>query len=96
MLAEGRKQPRTPDQFVVQISAVHDPLLTDTASVENLSSRGARVATERFWEPGSPVDVSSTVRELSVRARVVYCHARSPKGFAVGLDFLTPASDRKE
>ena len=73
MLAEGRKQPRTPDQFVVQISAVHDPLLTDT-----------------------PVDVSSTVRELSVRARVVYCHARSPKGFAVGLDFLTPASDRKE
>ena len=80
MLAEGRKQPRTPDQFVVQISAVHDPLLTDTASVENLSSRGARVATEWFWEPVSPVHVSSTVRELSVRLKChgVHCQFAGP------------------
>ena len=31
MLLEGRKQPRTPERLLMQISAVRDPLLTDLA-----------------------------------------------------------------
>jgi hypothetical protein len=58
-MLEGRKQARTLQRFMVQISAVRDPRLVDMAFVENLSSRGARVATERLWEPGSHVDVKS-------------------------------------
>ena len=32
MPIEGRKQPRTPKRFLVQISAVHDPLLEELAA----------------------------------------------------------------
>src|SRR5438128_3638462 len=89
MLLEGRKQPRRPERFLLQISAVRDPRRTDMASVENLSPGGARVATERFWEPGSHVEIESRVHELTARARVVYCHPGSvPNTFAVGLNFL--------
>lgn len=45
MQLEGGKKPRTPEQFLMQASAVHDPLLTDLATVENFSPRGAPVAT---------------------------------------------------
>jgi PilZ domain len=87
-MREGRKQPRTPERFLVQILAVHDPRLADLATVENLSPRGARVATERPWELGSHVDIESSARELTARARVVYCQPVNAKTFAVGLDFL--------
>ena len=95
MLREGRKQPRTPERFLIQISAVHDPCLTDLASVENLSPRGARVTTERPWELGSHVDVKSRAPELMARARVVYCQPVSAKTFAVGLNFLMQTTSPK-
>jgi len=47
---EGRKQPRTPDEFPVQLSAVRDPVLTELARVENLSPKGVRLTTEGPWE----------------------------------------------
>ena len=40
---EGRKQPRTPDEFPVQLSAVRDPVLTELARVEKLSPKGVRL-----------------------------------------------------
>ena len=88
MLLEGRKQPRAPERFLMQISAVHDPLLTYLASVENLSPRGVRVTSGRSWELGSHVEVKSRVVELTARARVVYCQPVDAKTFAVGLNFL--------
>jgi len=86
---KSRKQPRTPERFLMQISAVRDPLLTDLASVENLSPRGVRVTSERAWELGTHVDVKSRAVGLTARARVVYCQAVNAKTFAVGLNFLT-------
>jgi len=61
----------------MQVSTVHDPFLTNLASVENLSPRGARVTSGRSWELGSHVhvDVKSRAVELTARARVVYCQA---------------------
>ena len=47
MLLEGRKHTRTAERFLVQVSSVHDPRLTELASVENQSPNGVRVATER-------------------------------------------------
>ncbi|PYT79130.1 MAG: hypothetical protein DMG40_17510 [Acidobacteria bacterium] len=87
MLLEARKQPRNPERFLIQVSAVHDPALADLAYGENLSSRGARITTKRFWEPGSQVDVKCL--KFSARARVVYCQPINAEAFAVGLDFIT-------
>jgi PilZ domain-containing protein len=92
-MLEGRKQLRTLERFLVQISAVDDSRLAELVSAENVSSRGLRVATERFWEPGSHVLLKSPTGNLWARARVVYCQAVNGKAFAVGLDFLTQTSD---
>lgn len=89
MLLEGRKHPRTPERFLVQVSSVRDPLLTELASVENQSAYGVRLATERPWELGSHVDVKATMGNLNARARVVYCQALGPKKFVVGLNILS-------
>ena len=86
MLLEGRKHTRTAERFLVQVSSVHDPRLTELASVENQSPNGVRLATERSWELGSHVDVKA-VGNLKVRARVVYCRALGLKKFAVGQHF---------
>ena len=91
-MLEGRKQPRTPERLLVQISSVHDPRLAELTSVENVGSHGARVTTERSWEPGSHVAMKSTTGELLARARVVYCQVIGPRAFAVGLDLLTQTS----
>ena len=59
MLLEGRKHLRTGERFLVQVSSVHDPLLSELASVENQSPSGVRLATERSWELGLHVEVKS-------------------------------------
>lgn len=89
MLLEGRKHPRNIERFLVQVSSVRDPLLTDLASVENQSLNGVQLATERSWELGSHVDVKAVARNLKARARVVYCNALGPKKFVVGLNILS-------
>ena len=93
MLLEGRKQPRAPERFLVQMSAVYDPRMSELVSVENLSPQGVRLTTERPWEPGSHVDLTRPNGEKWARARVVYCHANGDKRFAVGLNLLTLAGD---
>lgn len=90
---EARKQPRTPDRFIVQIHAVHDSRLAEVAKVENVSSSGARLTTERYWEPGCHVIFKSSTGNVWARARVVYCQAINGKAFAVGLNFLIQTSD---
>ncbi len=87
-MLEGRKELRTATRLLVSIFPVRDPRLTDLASIENLSSRGARVTTQRPWELGSHVGIRAISGAMSARARVVYCQPMA-KDFAVGLDFLT-------
>jgi hypothetical protein len=91
-MLEGRKHPRTPERFLVQISALHDPRLAELVSVENISSHGMRVTAERFWETGAHVAMKSAAGELMGRARVAYCQAVSRGVFALGLDLLTQTS----
>jgi len=94
MLLEGRKNTRTPKQFLVQMSAVHDPRLVGMATVQNVSLRGTRVTTWRSWEPGSQLEIKSPISGVDwARARVVYCLPVSSKEFALGLDFLKQTSE---
>ena len=88
MLPEGFRQQPTPEGFLIQISALHDPRLDELAFVESL-----RLATERPWEPGTDVEVKSRTGEARGRARVVYCKAVGEKSYVVGLNFLTNISD---
>ena len=93
-MLQGRKQPRIPRRFLAQVFSPLDPLVGELVSVENVSLRGARVATVRAWARDSQVVVKFTSAELRAKsARVVYCQAVSDKEFAVGLEFLRPWTD---
>ena len=90
-MLEDRKQPRIPRRFLAQVFSPLDPRQGELVSVENVSLRGARVATERAWVRDSQVMIKFTSGELRAKsARVVYCQAVSYKQFAVGLEFLRP------
>lgn len=89
MLLEGRKHTRSAERFLVQLSSVHDPFLTEVASLENQSPHGVKLATERSWELGSHVEVKSVAGDLKARARVVYCKVLGPRKFVVGLNILS-------
>jgi len=94
MLFDGRNQSRTGERFLVLLTSVYDPLLTELASVEDLSPKGVRLATEQSWELGLHVDLKSVAGDLSARARVVHCKALGPKKFVVGLNILSRDGDQ--
>ena len=99
MLPEGRKHQRSGPRFLVQVTSVRDPLLTEVASVENLSPSGFQLATALFWEIGSHVDVQSVagnLGNLNARTRVVYCKAVGPSRFTVGLNILSSEGGQPE
>lgn len=85
---EARKQPRTSERLLVQISSLAEPWVTQSASTENVSPHGARVVMKRSWTRGSRVLVKSPDGDLLARGRVVYCEALSREAFAVGIEFL--------
>jgi hypothetical protein len=88
-MLEGRKHPRTPERFLVQISALHDPRLAELVPVENMRSHGVRVTMKRPWELGSHVELKLATGAPMATARVVYCQTVGANAFAVGLDLLT-------
>jgi PilZ domain-containing protein len=88
----GRKEKRSQQNVEVILSTVGEhPMLGESASMENISSYGLRVRTERPWKPNTPVLFKSSQGDW-LRARVIYCQSLDAKSFAVGLEL--PASGR--
>lgn len=87
-MLQGQKEPRIPKRFLVQISSVREPIVSELSPTENVSPFGARVTTNRSWTPDTRVLVKSSERDLWARARVVHCQPLGGKAFAVGLEFL--------
>ena len=85
---QGRNEPRASEHFLLYISSVQDPFLSEVVSVENVSSNGVQVAAERSWEPGLHVNVRSDGHDLKARARIVYCRPTGSHKFVVGLSIL--------
>lgn len=61
----------------------------ESTATQNVSSHGARVSTQRVWEPGSFLLIKSLRTKFSARARVVYWRSFSSNRFTIGLEFLT-------
>jgi hypothetical protein len=85
---EIRKEKRNPEKLQVLLSRMAEPLLTESASTDNVSSHGMRVRTYRPWKPDTHLIVQSSERELWGRARVVYCEPLPGKTFSIGLELL--------
>jgi DNA-directed RNA polymerase subunit RPC12/RpoP len=86
----GRKEKRSQQEVEVMLSTIGEhPMSGELASMENVSSYGVRVRTERPWKPDTSVLFKSAQRDWT-RARVIYCQFLNDKSFAVGLEL--PAS----
>ena len=58
---------------------------------ENVSARGARVISARYWEPGEPLKFASRTGEFRSSARVAYCQSLQSRRLAtIGVEFLNP------
>ena len=85
----GRSEKRTARAEAVELSRLDDSLLRERAFTENVSPLGARIVTEREWEPGTQVLAIFPEEGVRSRARVVYCARLAKYRFAVGLELST-------
>jgi hypothetical protein len=60
---------------------------------ENVSSRGARILTNKPWKPNDRLNVRSMMGNFRSRARVVYCVPVEPDVFAIGLQLFAAAGN---
>jgi len=85
---DGRKEKRTPRTHRILLSSGLQPVVAEYASIENISSYGARVRIERPLRPDTRVLIKSSQGESWASARVVYCQSLKSHAFALGLKFL--------
>src|SRR5437879_3380811 len=94
--SSSRKQSQIPAQDVrseqrisanepVQLSSV-DQSVTESTRTQDISPHGARVITQRIWQPGSRLLISSLKGDFWAEARVVYWRFFASSTF--GLEFL--------
>src|SRR6266404_9686709 len=86
------KDPRTEQRISrnepVLLSNLDQPSVGESTRTQNISSRGARVFTQRIWQPGSRLLIKSLRGDFWARARVVYSRSFSNTRFAMGLEFV--------
>ncbi|HLZ12973.1 MAG TPA: PilZ domain-containing protein [Candidatus Acidoferrum sp.] len=64
----------------------------EKTSTHNISPRGARVTTQRLWEPGTFLMLKSLRSGFWARARVVYWRSFSSRAI-IGLEFIVQSGD---
>jgi len=85
-----RLEKRIPMTVAVHISAQRSETGVETTFTENVSSRGARVASIRRWRPNDTLKIESLPGDFQAVARVAYCRPYR-EGFVIGLEFLEPS-----
>ena len=85
-----RAEHRMPMSVAVHLSGHQQIPGVETAFTENVSSRGARVISERRWRTEGRLNIALLPGDFRANARVAYCHPLQDEGFAVGLEFLEP------
>jgi len=75
----------------VQLTALDQPSIHEPTSTQDISAHGARVMTQRIWQPGSRLLIKSLRGDFWARARVVYWRSFSASRFAIGLEFIAQA-----
>jgi PilZ domain len=72
----------------VLLSTLERPAEAESTRTQNVSRRGARVMTQRIWEPGTQLVIKSTRSDFWAQARVVYWRSFSNSRYAIGLQFI--------
>jgi len=83
----GRIESRGAMNIPARVHTSGVPLIVETVRVENISSRGARVRTQRTWQAHDQLVLTGMLGEFRVDAEVVYCQRLGPDECAIGLKF---------
>ena len=86
---DPRTEPRIPANEPVHLSDVKQPTITESTFTQNISSSGARVMTQRVWQPGTRLLVRCPRNNFWAQALVVYWRSFSSSKFTIGLKLLT-------
>jgi hypothetical protein len=70
----------------VQLCSLSPSGLAEATFIINVSPHGARVLTERYWEPDERVLLKWVPGGLEWGAQVVYCERLPSDAFAIGLE----------
>lgn len=83
----ARRVERTIVLEPVQLTSLSRSWSAEITSTHNTSPRGARVITQRLWEPGSLLVLKSLRGSFWAKARVVYWRGFSSRA-VIGLEFV--------
>jgi hypothetical protein len=83
-----RREVRTILAEPVELANLSQSWSTETTSTHNISSHGARVTTQRLWEPGSFLLIKSLRGDFWARARVIYWRSFLSSRASIGLEFI--------
>ena len=85
-----RAEKRILMEIPVLIDGHRDVPGSESTFTENVSARGARVISARYWDQGDSLKFASRTGEFRSSARVAYCQSLQGDGFAIGVEFLNP------
>jgi len=85
-----RAEQRILMEIPVLIAGHRDVPGSESTFTQNVSARGARVISARYWEQGDSLKFASRTGEFRSSGRVAYCQALQGDGFAIGVEFLNP------
>ena len=87
-----RKEDRSLVSEPVELTNLSHNWSPETTATHNISLRGARVTTQRLWEPGSILLLKSVRGNFWARARVVYWRSFFSRA-VIGLEFMAQGGD---
>ena len=83
-----RREVRTILAEPVELANLSRSWSAEPTATHNISSHGARVTTQRVWEPGSFVLLKSVRGDFWARARVIYWRSFSSSRASIGVEFI--------
>ena len=84
---------RLPIAMVVNLAPAlaHGSRVAEMTYTDNVSAHGACVVSNRQWQPGDSVEVTSFPDQIAMRGKVVYCRRHGNDQYAIGLNFQNGA-----
>jgi hypothetical protein len=92
-LRERRRERRKPEELVVELYSLDEPVTHELALTANVSRHGARVVTKKRWRPNDRVLVGWPPAAERSGAQITYCQGLPGDRFAVGLRASSAAAN---
>lgn len=86
-----RCEQRVPMEVPVYVSSQMEKPGVETSFTDDVSSRGARVLTNRRWAVNDQLTLASLPGSFQSLARITYCQRLRRDSYAIGLQFLGPS-----